>query len=511
MNQDSKISASEGAAPDVLVVPEQAGVSDRAFAMMVMDALEQGVVLWSEGGSCIMFNDQAAKLLYLEQGQLVEGTSLRAFMREARDRNGFTNAKMREYLDLFDGGRSFRFDCDLPNGDVLSLNVRPARGGGHVMAITNVTELRRADAALSAAKAEAEEAQRKAQEVLEVERGRQHQGVILAQMDEWLQSCQSLPELFNILETFMKKVMPGSCGQLYIYTRAHDALKLAFAWNTENPPARIQPDSCWALRRGRTYVYEPDRKVSFICDHVKETRCEDTQPEQFTCMPIMAHGETVGMLHTEFIDDTLNQQVHDKHGFMRRCAERVSLAIANVRLREELQDQSTRDPLTGLYNRRHFLDSMKRTLNETSYQQGNFALLSLDADKFKKFNDDHGHDAGDAVLEMIAEKMNAIAVDGAVPCRVGGEEFSVILPHADRTRATAAAEELREAVEAARVKYSGGPLPQVTISVGIAVYPTHGTEIDDLIKQADIALYDAKKAGRNCCKSPNGADLITFD
>jgi len=126
-------------------------------------------------------------------------------------------------------------------------------------------------------------------------------------------------------------------------------------------------------------------------------------------------------------------------------------------------------------------------------------------------NDEHGHDAGDVVLEALATKMTEIDYAGTVACRIGGEEFSILLPNADRTRAMAVAEDLREAISETRVKYIGGPLPKVTISTGIAIYPTHGTTAQDLIKGADVALYQAKKEGRNCCRVSEGDGMISFD
>jgi diguanylate cyclase (GGDEF)-like protein len=107
--------------------------------------------------------------------------------------------------------------------------------------------------------------------------------------------------------------------------------------------------------------------------------------------------------------------------------------------------------------------------------------------------------------------MGEIDFEGAVACRVGGEEFSIILPNADRTRAGQAAEDLRQSVAEMRAKYMGGTLPKVTVSTGIAIYPTHGTQAKDLMKQADLALYAAKKAGRNRWKIAEGDGMLSFE
>jgi diguanylate cyclase (GGDEF)-like protein len=484
--------------------------TDRGLALQIMDALEQGVVIWSQDGICQMCNQRAVALLEMRRSGLRTGTVLDVFLTQAQERGELSAAQLKESLELFALGQPFQFEFKLASDRVLSTNVRPVRGGGHIMAISDVTEERKALTALAVAEVEAEEAQRKATEVLEDERARQREVSLLSQMDEWLQSCKSLNELYEIVTVFMQKVLPGTRGQLFIYSNSRDVLDLACAWHFAEAPEHVTPDSCWALRRGRNYTFDP-QGLSFVCDHVKESLGAGEVPFTFTCLPIMAHGDTVGLIHIEFLEDGINPDVLDTKAFTKRCAEHISMAIANVKLRDELQDQSTRDPLTGLYNRRFFLNALRREMNQTASRQGNFALLSLDADKFKIFNDEHGHDAGDVVLEAIAERMCELDVDDAVACRIGGEEFSVILPNADRTRATAIAEDLRRAVAETRVDYIGGDLPAVTVSIGVAVYPTHGTEPKELIKQADVALYDAKKAGRDRWHLADGANLITFD
>jgi diguanylate cyclase (GGDEF)-like protein len=374
---------------------------------------------------------------------------------------------------------------------------------------SDVTEARRAVAAVNVAKAEAEKAERPASEVLEDERARQREASLLAQLDEWLQSCKSLKELYEIVTTFMRKVVPGTRGQLFIYSHSRDVLEVACAWNCESSQDNVAPDTCWALRRGRSYTYDP-QELCFVCDHVRDAHGADKEPDIYLCVPIVAHGDTVGLLHLEFEDESRNPGVIDAPAFITRCGEHISMAIANVKLRDELQDQSTRDPLTGLYNRRYFMNALSRELSQTAARQGNFALLSVDADKFKNFNDEHGHDAGDVVLEAIAEKMLALDAEGAVVCRVGGEEFSILLPATDRTSASHVAEELRSSIAEMRVKYVGGPLPKVTVSAGIAVYPTHGTQAKELIKAADTALYAAKKDGRDKWKIAEGNGMIEF-
>lgn len=486
-----------------------AGPYNETLLHQITDSLDQGVIVWSRTGHCVLFNRQVFGVLELDQRSLSQNSSHTDFLLNAQARGEFDDVELQSIQSLFAETRTFQYDCLMPSGRVVLANVRPMRGGGHVVAFTDVSQTRRAVEALEAAREEAELAQNEAAIVLENERARQRQTSFLSKLDEWLQSCKSLNELYDIVSEFMERIMPFTHGQLFIYSNSRDVLDLACQWNTDVLQDHITPDSCWALRRGRRYLYEQE-ELCFVCDHVREAQGAAAAPERFICVPIVAHGDTVGMLHLEFGSDSGPVQIHDPLKFTARCGEHISMAIANVKLRDELQDQSTRDPLTGLYNRRFFLDALRKVMARTAIEQGNFALMSIDADKFKSFNDDHGHDAGDAVLEAIAQTMTDLDYEGAVACRMGGEEFSILLPNADRTRATAVAEELRTTIANLRVKYVGGPLPKVTVSSGIAIYPTHGTAPQDLIKAADVALYQAKKDGRDCWHVAEGDGMIRF-
>jgi len=169
-----------------------------------------------------------------------------------------------------------------------------------------------------------------------------------------------------------------------------------------------------------------------------------------------------------------------------------------VKLREQLRDQSVRDVLTGLYNRRYLLDVGRRELQRAERLCSPVSILSIDVDHFKKFNDNHGHDAGDTVLRKVGESLRQLFRDGDdIACRFGGEEFVVMLPGAPVEVAAQRAEDLRVHVESLVVRYADGNLPKITLSVGIAAFPTSGSNLMDVLKVADTALYRAKANGRN--------------
>jgi diguanylate cyclase (GGDEF)-like protein len=191
---------------------------------------------------------------------------------------------------------------------------------------------------------------------------------------------------------------------------------------------------------------------------------------EYICIPVIAHGDTADLLHINFAATDKPSVAKALGQFATRWAGHISMAIANVKLRDELHDQSVRDPLTGLYNRRYFMDAMRREAVSSDRGEKGFGLISFDADKFKTFNDNHGHEAGDMVLRALAERMFTVMPDDAICARIGGEEFAIPVPKTDLDEALACAERLRRDVEAIEVRTAFGPLPRVTISPGVVAY-----------------------------------------
>lgn len=314
---------------------------------------------------------------------------------------------------------------------------------------------------------------------------------LLSELNEWLQSSNSLDELFKMVSRFMGMLLPDCSGALYVYSNSRDVLDGACSWNGARLDAHIRPDTCWGLRRGRTYVYG-DSVVSFACDHV-----EAHDEASYICVPILAHGETVGLMHLTPAENVRSAVFLKQRKLAQMAAEQISLAIANTRMRDELHSQSIRDPLTGLYNRRHFTDTLRKNINSSSHDGHPVSLVSIDVDHFKKFNDNHGHDAGDMVLRAVGTVLQEACDGEQLPCRLGGEEFMALLPRTSQDAAVKIAEKLRRAVEAISVRYGEKTLPHITISLGVATYPKHGSMPVELMKSADDALYASKAGGRN--------------
>jgi len=180
-----------------------------------------------------------------------------------------------------------------------------------------------------------------------------------------------------------------------------------------------------------------------------------------------------------------------------RQAEALRILSRQVIAQLELNLQAMRDPLTGLYNRRPLEESLHRELLRARRSGTTVGLMAIDLDRFKQVNDTLGHDAGDAVLRTIARELMACVREEDIVCRAGGEEFVVILPGTGEYALRERAELVRHTVEREAITTFGNPL-QVTVSIGLALFPGHGTTTSALMRAADSALYQAKGAGRNC-------------
>ncbi|WP_341212126.1 diguanylate cyclase [uncultured Limimaricola sp.] len=314
---------------------------------------------------------------------------------------------------------------------------------------------------------------------------------LLGELNEWLQSSRSLDELFEMVGRFMSHILPGSEGSVYVYSNSRDVLVGSASWNGGHHCDHIRAEDCWGLRRGRTYAFG-SAEVDFPCGH---SESQDDRPS--FCFPVLAHGETVGLLHLKAKDGVSLEEFRTSQKLAQMCAEQISLAIANVQMRDQLHDRSIRDPLTGLYNRRHLTETLRRQLDRAQREDRSLSILSIDVDHFKRFNDTHGHDAGDMVLRAVGSVLEQVCDGDETACRMGGEEFMLLLPDLSMPAAALRAEALRSAIERISVRYGEKNLPRITISVGVAVYPEDGAMPQQLMKAADDALYDAKGRGRN--------------
>jgi diguanylate cyclase (GGDEF)-like protein len=163
----------------------------------------------------------------------------------------------------------------------------------------------------------------------------------------------------------------------------------------------------------------------------------------------------------------------------------------------EQRELSIRDPLTGLFNRRYLEETLTLEMIRAARKQHPIGVIMVDIDHFKRINDLHGHAAGDAVLVQMGDFLLTHVRSSDVICRYGGEEFILVLPEATRKITQMRAEQIREDARHLHVQYEEQTLEAFTLSLGVAVFPEHGSTYDVILRAVDTALYRAKRDGRD--------------
>jgi diguanylate cyclase (GGDEF)-like protein len=325
-------------------------------------------------------------------------------------------------------------------------------------------------------------------------RGMAQQMKLMHMLAETLQSCRNMHEALRVISASLPGMLPGITGTVSLINSSRNMVEKAAEWGA--PLFEIEtvfaPDDCLALRRGHAYPAS-GMQVNFHCEHLHP----DSSAELdccWLCIPLLAQGETLGVMHIQTSGKELPSAT--RHLAI-TIGEQLGLLLGNLKLQETLRIQSIRDPLTGLFNRRYLEVSLTRELLRSARQGRNLAVLMLDMDHFKRFNDTHGHDAGDQLLQQFAAVMKQTIRSEDIACRYGGEEFTVILPETDQATAMHRAEQIRKAVIGMQVRHHGELLGSLTVSIGMALQAPHGNDPDRLLQAADRALYRAKHAGRN--------------
>ncbi|MBI5053692.1 MAG: diguanylate cyclase [Chloroflexi bacterium] len=321
------------------------------------------------------------------------------------------------------------------------------------------------------------------------ERTRQMQ--LLGEMSDALQACSLLTDAYPIISHFLAQFFPANIGALYLHDPARKLVEIAATWGDVKEQyleTIFTSEDCWALRRGQFHHVTAD-KDGLRCKHAQHT-------PSYVCIPMSAQGETLGILHMRELNP---HSILDATGLRLAITvgDQLSLALANLRLRDELRQQAIRDPITKLFNRRYMEETLIREVSRAQRNDQSLSVIMIDIDHFKEFNDSFGHEAGDLVLQSLARFLSTRVRGSDVACRYGGEEFTLILPSATLDLARKRAEQIREGIQSIQVKYGGQTLGPITLSLGVAVFPDHGVTGEAILQLADAALYRAKQTGRN--------------
>jgi diguanylate cyclase (GGDEF)-like protein len=221
----------------------------------------------------------------------------------------------------------------------------------------------------------------------------------------------------------------------------------------------------------------------------------------YICLPLLAQGEMLGILHLsdgpQKSDKAGEARMLEKSRLAQILADNIGLGIANLKLRESMRNLSIRDSLTGLFNRRYMEEALLQEQHRTKRNDAQLAVIMIDIDHFKQFNDNFGHDGGDAVLRALGAFLKKQTRGSDIACRYGGEEFMLILSPSTVDGARQRAEKIREAAKLLSVSHANQDLGAITLSLGVAIFPDHASDSAAIAKAADVALYQAKCAGRD--------------
>jgi diguanylate cyclase (GGDEF)-like protein/PAS domain S-box-containing protein len=315
---------------------------------------------------------------------------------------------------------------------------------------------------------------------------------LLNEMGRLLQACQSAEEASRVIGEIAIQLFPYTAGALFLLN-ASDTLTTALtAWGELSTGERtFAPNDCWALRTGRALPFCRNKNLEEpYCLHLGEPT-----PVTSYCLPIRAQSTTIGVLKIQSQDEeNLNET---KRQLADNVVEQVGMVLSNLRLRDELREQSIRDPLTGLYNRRYMEEALRQQISRVTRQSHPLGIIMIDIDHFKHFNDTHGHAAGDALLRHLGHFLQSHIRGEDIACRYGGEEFILIMPDAHLNVVRQRAETLLQEARQLRVHEIGQAHSGISLSMGIAMYPQHGKSIESVLHTADAALYRAKQEGRN--------------
>ena len=312
---------------------------------------------------------------------------------------------------------------------------------------------------------------------------------IVNKLNKILQLCQNSEEAYAAVKNAGEQLFPN-INAAFSINDAYDVQHLVVEWGSQHI---VQPsfnsDDCWALRSGDIYKVKAG-KTDELCHHYT------TPPEGTShCIPLNVSTGQFGLLYFN-IPKNMSLSSHTKQ-MMTTFAETIKVGISSIKLQEELRQQATHDPLTGLYNRRYLTEALDRELNHILRNSGKLCVAFFDIDGFKKYNDFHGHDAGDEVLKMLAGIITKSIRKVDIISRFGGEEFVLVLVDTDIDKVLTTLENFKKEVCTMRVPFKNGFLDPISISIGVAEAPKNGNTVDTIIQAADNAMYIAKKAGGN--------------
>lgn len=317
-----------------------------------------------------------------------------------------------------------------------------------------------------------------------------HNLSLIAEMSSLLQVCTTVGESLDVIAQYVPRLIHADGGALYLFRDSRSLLECHVHWGkTLRSEPVFEPQDCWALRRGDQHIVN-DGEHALACQHLQHAEgiCA-------VCTPVVAQGNVLGILYLENCHGRSLSEAEIP--LTHNLASQIALALASIQLRETLHNLSVRDSLTGLYNRHYMEESLQRELASAQRKERPLAVVMMDLDYFKDFNDLFGHEAGDLLLAEVGLLLIRNLRSSDIACRFGGEEFVLIFTETEPENVVQLVNQLREGIASLHVQYFGQSLGKISASFGMAFFPMHGNTIAELLRAADQALYMAKAEGRD--------------
>ena len=317
----------------------------------------------------------------------------------------------------------------------------------------------------------------------------------LNRFSEAVNQCTSELEVYDLLRHALKERFQPP--QVIIFKLNETANYLEVAATLAPLPKEVaawpvidEPHNCKAIRTGHAFVVN-DVRVKALCPSKFALPTEGS----YYCGPLITGGNIVGSVRMQGATDLWTPE---RQRLLESYLSGAASALSNLRLLERMKHQANVDVLTGLHNRRFLEDYAQKLFAIARRRQQPLGIIMLDLDHFKSFNDTYGHELGDRILRHFARTITTSMRDTNLAVRYGGEEFLILLPDTNLKACTLVAERIRKAVMSMVVpSNTEAPLPRLTVSLGVAVFPEHGQTLKEVIQASDKAMYQSKRLGRN--------------
>ncbi len=307
-----------------------------------------------------------------------------------------------------------------------------------------------------------------------------------------LGSTLQYQEVLNLMVDTILRIVPYDACSLFLIDEEASELYIEVARGLSQ---KAIEESRYRIGDGVAGWVAQTAQPALVLDYERDPRFQYLKYEHHFCsvlsLPLVIKGEVIGVLEILKLEPAAFTR--DDLRTLTIIANQAAFAIRNAHLYSEVMQLAITDSVTGLGNHRLFKEVLANELARAKRYGRQLSLLMLDIDHFKKINDYYGHQMGDSVLMELGRQLKALIRNTDLAARYGGEEFCLILPETGPVEAMASAERIRRKVD--EKKFVGSL--RLTVSIGVATYPRHATDLDGLIRAADSACYEAKGQGRN--------------